>query len=205
MNIRFEGSLTKEEFKDTAKLANCPVLKKSGFTMDLWIILLLAGVGLIAFALRMLFIEANMSSGVLVAVLGAIVFSFGMKSRKAIDRAWDEFQKTDLRREGIVTDDYLEIRSSAGNSQAFWPGFSGYGEYRNILILFQGGVAYPFSSRFFQNETDWQEIRKFISDKLPLTHKVQPGPINSSNWFVWFMIILSVISLIFYAILQETK
>ena len=205
MNIRFEGSLTKDEFKNSIKLANRPILKYTGFHFDLWIILLLAGIVIIAYGLRMLFIEEKMSSGVMVAVTGAIVFSFGMKTRKAIERAWDEFQKTDTKREGVITDDYLETRSSVGNSQTLWTGISGYGEYQNMIVLFQSGVAYPFSPRFFQNETDWQEFRKFISNKLPITHKVQPGFINSSNWFVWLLLILSVALMIFYAILKETK
>ena len=203
MNIKFEGSLTKDEFKSTVKLANRPILKNPGFRFDLWIILLIAGVVIFAIGLRMLFVEGNLSSGVM--VLGAIVFSFGMKTRNAINRAWDEFQKTDTKREGVITDNYLETRSSVGNSQTLWTGISGYGEYQNMIVLFQSGVAYPFSVRFFENEADWKEFRKFISSKLPVTHKVQPGFINSSNWFVWLLLILSVALMIFYAILKETK
>jgi len=197
MNIRFEGSLTQAEFKDAVKLANRPLLKNMGFHLDLWIILFIAGVVIFAIGLRMLFAEGNLSSGVMVLVLGAIVFSFGMKTRNAIDRAWDEFQKTDTKREGMITDDYLETRSSVGNSQTLWTGISGYGEYQNVIVLFQNGVAYPFSSRFFRNETDWQEFRKFISNKLPVTHKIQTGFVNSSNWLVWILLMLSMALTIF--------
>ncbi len=198
MNIPFAGSLTKEEFKDIVKLGQRPVSKKSTTFIEVWVIFLLLGLGIIAVGLRMLFTTENINGGIMVMAVGAVFLILGMKFQKAIDQAWEEYKKTDLGSEGNITDEYLETRNSMSHSQVLWNGFSGYGEYRNVLVLFQGQVGCPFSARFFQTETDWQEFKKFVSSKLPISHKVQSSLNLSPNWFTWLLIILSVIGLIIY-------
>ena len=205
MNIKFEGSLTEEEFKNAAKLLNRPVLKKPGVNVDTWIILMIIGIGLIGVGIRLLFVEQNIGTGSLFATVGVVIFSYGMKVHTAIDQAWEESQKNGTRHEGTITDDYLESRSSTGNSQTFWTAFSGYGEYHGIILLIQGNTGHPFSARLFHRESDWQEFRKFIASKLTVTHKIETRLVNSSNLLVWGMIILSVILMIFYLVFMEAK
>ena len=204
MNIKFEGSLTKEEFKDSVKLANRPI-KENNVNIDFWVVLVLAGT-LLAFAgLRLLFASQNTGLGVFLLAGGVVLFMFGMKLRAAVDRAWEELQKTDAKREGLITEEYLEIRNSVSNSQNLWTGFNGYGEYRNLLLLFQGNVAYPFSIRFFQNETDWQEFRKFVVSKLPMTHQIQSNMMNSSNRLLLLLFLFSAGLIFVYLTLKDTR
>ena len=77
MNIRFQGSLTKDEFKNSIKLANRPVLKTSGIHFELWVILLIAGIAMILIGLRMLFLAINLSGLVpgpsRLSILGALL------------------------------------------------------------------------------------------------------------------------------------
>lgn len=200
MNIPFAGSLTKEEFKDAVKLGQRPLSKKSVAFIDVWVILLLLGAGVIVMGLRMLFITENLPGGFVVVMLGIIVLIFSLKFQKAVDQTWAQYKKTDLRREGSITDEYLEIWNSTGNSQVFWTGFSGYGEYNGVLVLFQGPIGYPFSARFFRTETDWQEFRKFVTGRFPVSHRVQDGLNLSSNWYIWLLIILAIVGLL---ILQD--
>lgn len=205
MNIQFEGSLLKEEFKEAAKLMNRRVLNKGGGHLDLWIALVALGGVLSLAGLRILFFDKNIGMGALVLSLGAVLFVLGMKLRTAVDRAWEESQKTDTCREGNVTDEYIEIQSAVGNSQILWTGLNGYGEYHEIILLFQGNLAFPFSSRFFKNNEEWQEFRNLVARKLPVTHKVSAGLVNSSNWFIWSIMILFMISILWYIFVKGSE
>ncbi|MEO7838488.1 MAG: hypothetical protein ABIU06_03985 [Anaerolineales bacterium] len=205
MNIKFEGSLTKEEFKNAAKLLNRPVSKKTGLNIEAWIILMIIGFGLIAVGIRLLFVEQNIGTGSLFATVGVVIFSYGMKVRTAIDRAWEESQKNGARYEGTITDEHLEARSSLGNSQTFWTAFSGYGEYRGIIILIQGNTGHPFSSQHFQSQGDWQEFKNFIANKLQLTHKIDVNFWTPANLYVLAIIIFSAIMVILVLLRKEAK
>lgn len=202
MDIPYSGSLTKEEFKDLVTLGQRPILKKSSAFIDIWIILLVLGVSILLTGLWTMFTAENVPGSFVFIALGVVVLIFSGKFRKAVDQAWEQYKKTDLRREGRVTDHYFEIRNSTGNAQVFWTGISGYGEYRNVLVLFQGQVGYPFSARFFRTETDWQEFRKFVMGKFPMSHRVPEGLNLASNWYIWLLIIIAIIGLI---ILQDSK
>ncbi len=202
MNIPFAGSLTKEEFKDVIKLGQRPVSKKSAMFIDVWLIFLVLGLGLMGIGFRMMFTTENTGGGIAIAVVGMICFVLGLKLRTAIDQAWEQYRKTDIHREGSLTDESLELRTSTGHSQLLWTGFTGYGEYHNVLVLFQGQVGYPFPARFFQTESDWQEFRKFAWGKFPISHQVTSGLNLSSNWFIWLLLIISIVALL---ILKDAK
>ena len=73
------------------------------------------------------------------------------------------------------------------------------------MVLFQGPVAYPFSVRFFQSDAEWDGFKRFLSGKLPVTHRVLAALINASNWLVWTLLLLSIAIMIFYIFLQENN
>lgn len=172
MNIKFEGSLTKDEYKSAIKLADRPLLTGIGIRLDLWMVFFVVGLVTFVMGLWILLGDSNLISGIIAAILGAVVFLLGLKYRNALDQAWNEFQKTDTKREGVITNDYLETRSSTYHCQILWEGISGYGEHQNVIVLFQGELAHPFSPRFFQNDSEWQEFKKFVTGKFTLTHKL---------------------------------
>lgn len=205
MNIKFEGTLTKDEFKSTVKLANRPILKTNGVHIDFWVSLLSIGMILTAIALRMLFVNANMGPGVMVLVTGALFFVFAMKARGAVDRTWDEYQKMDMGRAGVVTEDYIEMRNSTSNSQTLWSGFSGYGEFQDGIALFQNSVVHSFPSRFFQSESDWQEFKQLTTNKLPMTHKLQSGQLKASNRIIVLLFLLTAALTVLLNFLRDTK
>jgi hypothetical protein len=116
--------------------------------------------------------------------------------RTALDRAWEESAKNNPKLEGIVTDEYLEIRGPDGMSQVFWTAFSGYGEASQILVLIRDTTGYPFSARFFQSEADWQEFRKFIASKLNTTHKLDRNFFRTPTILLAGWIIVSIIMVV---------
>jgi hypothetical protein len=205
VNIKFEGTLTKDDFNATVKLANRPILKTNGVHIDFWVTLTSFGLILIVIGLQILFTNGNTGFGALVLVVGAVFFVLGLKTRNAINRAWEQFQTTDMKREGVITDDYLELRSAISSSQTQWSGFSGYGEIEDGIVLFQNVVAYSFPARFFQNQADWQSFREFVSHRLPMTHKVESGRMRVSSRIVWLILLLSVATMILLKYLQDTK
>lgn len=205
MNIKFEGSLTKEEFESTVKLANRPILKSNTVHIEFWVSLVTIGLILAAIGLRLLFVNANMATGVIVLVASALFFVFGMRTRGSIGRAWNEYQITDMSRAGVITDDYIEIRNSISSSQTLWNGFSGYGEFRDGIALFQNSVVHSFPSRFFQSEADWQEFNALIAKKLPMTHKFQLGQAKMSYRVIILLFLLSATLTFLIRFFQDTR
>ena len=205
MNIKFEGSVTKQEFKNAAKLLNHPISKKTGLSIDSWVMLMIIGIVLIAISIRLLFVEQNFGTGSLFAAVGAVVFSYGMKVRTAVDRLWEESQKNNVKLEGTITDDYLEVQSQEGTSRILWTAFSGYGEYDGVVLLIRNNTGHPFSARLYLSEEDWQEFRKFITNKFTVTHKVAATFLATTNLYVLGMIIFSAIMFILVLLRRGEK
>jgi len=202
MNISFDGSVTKEEFKSAATLLNSPLSKKTGMNINSWIILTIIGAVLFFFGVRTMFVEQNIGIGGISAVLGTVIFSYGLKVRTAIDKLWDNYHKNNPKLEGISTDEYLEVRNSQGKAQILWTAFNGYGEYNNVILLIQGNTGHFFSKELFQNEEDWNEFRKFISSRFTITHKIEKNLLSLRTILLAGWIIVSI--LIVFLVLSNT-
>ena len=194
MDIRFGGVLTKEEFLAAIKLSNRPISPRT--RIDLWILLVLAGLALVGIGVWLAFSEqALYPIAFLIFIVGLVLFVIGFKLRATFDQLWDKNDAYRVRRDVTANDDFIEIHNSSGQVQLRWQDFSGYGEYQEVMVLFQGPtISHPFPKRFFLNEMDWPQFKALVVKKLPLTHQVTA--LERPNLLVWIILILAVIMLL---------
>jgi hypothetical protein len=115
-------------------------------------------------------------------------------------KLWEKNDAFRIRREGLVTDKYIEIHTLTSQTKLLWSDFNGYGEYQDVVVLYQGDlIAHPFSARFFQNDGEWQQFKSIVTVKLQLTHRV--NEFSRDNLFVYLLILIAIIT-IFYEILN---
>jgi hypothetical protein len=195
MELKLDGSLRKDEFLQAVKLGNHPIAKNSQFKMDLWTLLLLAGGAIIAISVGEIIVNPDYYLlALLGAIIGAILVTVGLKVRAAISQIWDKNEAIRARREGLVTDEYIELRNLAGQSRLQWSALSGYGEIQDIIVLYQGvTLALPITKRFFGTETEWLQFKSLVAERLPLTHRI--NPMSRGNLLAWLLIIVAAVLL----------
>jgi hypothetical protein len=195
MELKLDGSLSKDEFLQAVKLGNHPIAKNSQFKMDLWALLLLAGGAIIAISVGEIIVNPDYYLlALLGATIGAILVTVGLKVRAAISQIWDKNEAIRACREGLVTDEYIELRNLAGQSRLQWSALSGYGEIQDIIVLYQGvTLALPITKRFFGTETEWLQFKSLVAERLPLTHRI--NPMSRGNLLVWLLIIVAAVLL----------
>jgi hypothetical protein len=108
-----------------------------------------------------------------------------------------------MRREGVINDDGIESSTPKGSSRLEWADFSGFGEYKDVFVLFQGtSVGTVFSRRFFQSDEDWRQFKDFAAQKLKRTHQVKLDRTYldkenfKTNWLVWLLLIVAIIAML---------
>ncbi len=191
MEIKLDGALTKEDFLRAMKLANHPILKK-GQWVEIWILLLAAGAimigaGILGMAVMMEYFPAEI---VLIA-FGMIFVFIGLRLSRAAAEQWEKIEGLRAHREGVVTDDYIEMSMPTSQHHIQWKEFNGYGEYQEVVVLFQGtSLATPFSRRLFQSDSEWRQFKSLAAEKLPLSHQVNPA--RPGNLLVWLLIIIAI-------------
>jgi hypothetical protein len=197
MEIKIDGSLTKEEFLRSVKLVNRPITKRTQFRFDLWILILLVGLAAVGLSIWGMTINRDYYPLEFIGfVIGLALAIFGLKLRTAISQLWDKNEALRAHREGLATDEYIELKTQTIQSRYQWSGFSGYGEYEEVVVLFLQGAAQAmtFSRRFFQSDTDWLQFKSLVEAKLPLTHRIKP--VNRGDIFIWLLILISVIAIV---------
>ena len=91
MQINLDGTLTKDEFLQAAKLGNHPISKNAHFRIEPWLLLLLAGLVIIGLAIGGMIVNLDYYPIELVsAIFGAILVIFGLKLRNPWARVWDK-------------------------------------------------------------------------------------------------------------------
>ena len=196
MEIKIDGSLTKDEFLRAAKLVNRPIRKETQFRVDLWVLIFLVGLTALGLSIWGTTVDRSYYPlEVLGFVIGLALAMVGLKLRAAISQLWDKNEALRARREGLATDEYIELKTPTIQSRYQWSGFIGYGETEEVVVLFLLGVAQAmtFSRRFFQSEADWLQFKSLVAEKLPLTHRI--NPINRGDFLIWLLIFISVIAI----------
>ncbi len=197
MEINIKGTLSKEEFLKTAVLANHPILKKNRYRLDLWVILLFSGLLLICLSVLGVIADPDYYPLVLVGTIaGLILITIAVKLRNAVSQLWKTRYASDPPQfEGRITEEFIDLHDPTSQARYLWSNFTGYGEYREIVVLVRDSLAFPFPRHFFQSESDWQQFKALVQEKLPLTHQVKP--IRPGNILIWLLLLFSISVLLF--------
>jgi hypothetical protein len=186
VELRFEGILTKDEFLNTSRLATRPLAnrplarKKVVITFDLWPVLTAMGVVLVATGIWQM--AQMQQANIISLMLGLVLFVFGMKLRAAPQTLWEQNETFREQREGRITERAVEIHTPTGQARLLWTDFVGYGEYEDIVVLFQDpAFGIPFPKRFFRSEAEWNAFTAMVTRKLQVSHQItsieQPSPL----------------------------
>jgi hypothetical protein len=209
MEIRFKGSLNKQEFLDVALLANRPI-KNGSFTFDLWLFLVIVGAVLIAVSVGA-FINGNAVLASVGMLAGLALLVFGYRLGQVIPQSWDTNEAIRAEREGLITEKQVEIHSKHGEIRVPWDDFIGYGEYKGVIYLAFTGEGFFFPASFFASKADWEAFRELVQSKLSVSHEVKPF---SWRWFLpagpfkqgyILMAIIIAIAVILQFLLQQRK
>lgn len=205
MDIRYSGSLTKDDYLALLKLNSRPILKKGGFHFDFWVLFAVIGVILVLLSVASIFYRQPFGPdpqpwNLLELVLGTIMLVLGLKIRAVPSRFWEENKDSISMVDGRISDDGIEVHTANGDLTLKWPEISGYGDYGGLIVLYKlPAFALPFLERFFENHEDWLAFRRLIGDSLPLTHHVeQRGIARPGSPIVYVLLLISVIVMLIY-------
>jgi hypothetical protein len=191
MEIQFEGSLTKEDYLDMVKLSSRP-LNSSWLRIDLWLLLVSFGVVLVFGSIWLLLLK-HTETGILLAV-GVVLLVIGMKIKTAPRNLWKQNEALRAPQRGTVSDDAIQFMSSFGESRFEWAAISGFGEYKETILLFQSNtMVIPFPKRFFNSKEDWDRFRQLVMEKLPVSHQVVKLSLKEA--LIYLLIAVAIISL----------
>ena len=199
MEVRFRGSLAKEDYLDAVRLASHPVQRRQSITFQLWVLFLSFAA---IFALLGVWQIANSQTISAIFFVLAMIFAvLGFKMRSAPPQTWESIKDIAAIQEGIATADALELTTSRSQARNLWSSFGGYGLYNDVLILAaQSGIFVTITRRMFTTERDWARFLELVSDKLPQEYRmsasIAPRP-TSRALLVLGVLLLTIIILIF--------
>ncbi len=201
MEIRFGEAMTKDEYLQFVRLTSHKISSRTNFTVGTWLLLVLTG-SLLAFCGGWLVFSSSQGWGLYLFVAGLFVMMAGVRLRKIPEKFWQENEVFHVRREGVITEDGIESSTPTFISRLKWGDFSGFGEYKDVFVLYQGTSGTVYSRRFFHSEEDWQQFRTFAMQKLKRTHQVKMDPaywgkVNfKPNWIVWMILFVAIIAML---------
>jgi hypothetical protein len=174
MEIRFEGTLTKDEWLSISKLGQSYRGQSKNLTpVNTSVLLMVVGAGLAAIGawLWMVFKPqasvAGLFISLLLVILGLMAIGFGVGLRSFWSKVWDQNEALRSHRHGTITDQGLKVHTPFGHADLQWKDLSGYGEYDEILVLYQGTTTgYPIPRRFFESEDEWRSALAAVADRL---------------------------------------
>ena len=171
MEIRFRGSLAKEDYLDAVRLASHPVQRAQSMTFQLWILFLLLAA--ILTLLGVWQVANSLTVSAIFFVLALIFALLGVKMRSVPSQTWESDKDIETIQEGIATAESLELTTSRSQARNLWSSFGGYGLYKDVLILgAQSGIFVPISKRMFDSDHDWAQFLQLVGDKLPQKYRV---------------------------------
>jgi hypothetical protein len=203
MEIPFEGTLTKDEHLDAVQIAKKPIPGEGKIVLEPWRALVVIGGILTPISIWQMFLVITQSqgggiAGLLLLVIGVFIIMLGVRLRATPHQLWEQNASLRERRAGKITDDAVEIITSLGEFRLPWTSLTGYGEYKEIIVLFQGALNMPFPKRFFENEETWDSFRSLVAEKLEISHRVVP--IKRSQILLYLIIAIALIALLVQAV-----
>jgi len=197
MEVQFEGILTKDEYLNLSKLATRPIFKKKGmFAFDLWLLFVVIGtIMFVASVWQFIAVRESITIWLFLFLVGLIVLVIGFKLRAAPHKTWEQNEVLRVHREGSITPEALEIRTLQGEWRLLWTDITGYGEYRDIVVLFLGPSApIPFPRQFFRSQEEWDVFRAMVAENLELSHQVTS--IEKSRILLFIIILVAILALV---------
>jgi len=173
MEIAFSGALTLDEFTQGMKLNTRPVVQQEKSRLDTWLLVVVAGsLMTVIGVLMVIFTELQWSVYLFLAGLFAALI--GSRMRKTPQELWKRNPGYREQREGVINDEGVVVTTPAGSSRLAWSDLSGFGEYKDVVVLFQDDeFEVILSQRFFQSEAEWEQFKTLVAQKLVCSHKVQ--------------------------------
>ncbi len=208
MNLRFSGKLTKEEYLAYIKLSNRPILKKDSSHIDMWVIFVSIGSFLSLVGLVVLLQGSSSNSSSFPwylpqLIIGIIMIGLGLKFRGALSKYWEENKESLSSVNGAISDDTVEIHTPNGTLKAGWSEFNGYGETKEMIVLYQPPVfAIPFLERFFDTQEDWLAFKEYVVNNISLTHRVDQGE-RSKRKTAYILLSISMIVIYLYLYIKS--
>ncbi len=203
MELSFDGSLTKKDFISAVKLANRSIAKKSLLRVDPWIPSLILGAllfvgGPYAFLFgpdHNLYIMAGPM------ILGMLVITTTVSGMPG--NVWNSKPEVRSRMQGKVTEKGLVFIHPNGQLTMDWEGYKGYGEYRDVVDLFnEGGTATIFARTFFKTDQEWMDFKEMVGNRLPITHDVSYRKIKLGvrHYVILVILLINLIVIFRYGI-----
>ncbi|MCD4738058.1 MAG: YcxB family protein [Anaerolineae bacterium] len=108
---------------------------------------------------------------------------------------WEQNEVLRVHKEGSITPETLEIRTLQGQWRLLWTDLTGYGEYRDVVVLFMGpGAPIPFPRQFFRSQEEWDVFRAMVAENLELSHRVTS--IEKSRILLFTIILVAILALV---------
>lgn len=208
MNLRYSGKLTKEEYLAYVKLCNRPIVKKNSSYIEMWVLWVSFGsflllVGLVALLQRSTFNSSSFPWYIPQLIFGVISIGLGLKFRGALSKFWEENKESLSNFSGVISDENVEMFTPNGNLKVDWSELNGYGETMDMIVLLKPPVfAIPFVERFFENQEDWLTFKKFVTNKLALTHRVNQGT-RSRSEITYILLAVAMIIVFVYIYIKS--
>lgn len=209
MEIRFSESMTKEEYLQAVKLGTRRIRTRTSYTIDMWLLQILGGSMLLLSGSWLAFFKMQ-AWGIILFVAGIFMVVLGVKLRQTAEDFWQKNEYLHMRREGVIHDTGMESTTLKGFSRLDWEDFSGYGEYKDVFVLFQGtSLGMVFSRRFFKSDEDWQQFKNLAAQKLQRTHQVKQDHTQldrgdvKKNWVVWLLVAGAIIAMLIHRYLIQ--
>ena len=199
MEIHFHGTLTKEDYLDLSKLGARPAFRKAGrYTIDMWLLLVVAGAAMVSVGLWQLIPILEATGAVVwlsLIVLGVLALTAGIQLRRAPLRVWEQHESVRAHREGCITSETVKISTWHAQWKLPWADLTGYGEYRDVVALFEGpGAPIPFPKHFFEGEEDWDAFRGIVAEKLAVSHRVTSAGVLQLLVFVLVLVAIALMA-----------
>ena len=205
MDLRYSGTLSKDEYLAQMKLNSRQVLTKAGFHFDFWAVFAVSGALLLLLAaIGFSYAESFRSNlyiwNFLELIVGILMLSFAWKIRAMPGKFWEENKDSISTVAGRISEEAILVETANGTLQLDWSEITGYGEYGDLVVLYKlPTFALPFLERFFESQQDWLAFRKMVGDRTQMTHRVEQRRTSSPrNKLVYALLLISIIVMLIY-------
>jgi hypothetical protein len=205
MDLRYSGTLSKDEYLAQLKLNSRPVLAKGGFHFDFWALFGVIGVLLVLLAaLGFSYAESFRSNlyiwNSLELIGGILMLVLAWKVRAVPAKFWEENKDSISSIAGRISEEAILVETANGNLRLEWSEITGYGEYGDLVVLYKlPTFALPFLARFFDSQQEWLTFRKMVGDRIQITHRVEQRHTPSRrNKLFYALFLLSILVMLIY-------
>lgn len=211
MDIRFEGTLTKDEYVRLVKLRGRGLVVKGRDTTKtltaFWPWVVAAGIISAGIGIWLLVAGAEQTAvmgGTLVLMWGLFQCAIGLVTRGSPRKMWEHDEGAQVHREGSISEQSVEERSSLGQSRLMWTNYMGYAEFEDLIVLVTlAGLWEPFPRRFFGSDVDWDALRTLLAERF--SGDQQAGSTANPGSWLFRVLIALVVLITLFAVAEHSR